>query len=129
MKNKDVLYNKKAQNIISIAERIYKTYEAVELGKYHDPDELISFCSKSIKPEMLQKLKAEACKVPIKPSDRIRFYTKEELRKGIRMPNGDVIKIPSPNLFDSCCINLDKQSIINNVRPEAFEIPNEVNYW
>ena len=30
VKNKDVLYNRKAQNVISFAERVYRTYEAVE---------------------------------------------------------------------------------------------------
>ena len=108
--NQDVLKNKKAQNIISIAERIFKTYEAVELGKYHNPDDLISFCSKSIKPEMLEKLKAEACKTPIKSGDTIRFYTKEELRKGILMPDGARVKIPSPNLFDAAVLSFDEDS-------------------
>ena len=61
---------------------------------------------------MLEKLKAEACKTPIKPSDRVRFYTKEELRKGITMPDGSRLKIPSPNLFDACLVSLDKASII-----------------
>ncbi len=112
--NEDVLYNKKAQNIIGIAERIFKTWEAVVEGKYHDPDTLISFCSKSIKPHMLEKLKAEACKTPIKPGDRVRFYTKEELRRGITMPDGSRLKIPSPNLFDACIVSLDKDSMINN---------------
>lgn len=110
--NEDVLYNKKAQNTIGIAERIFRTWEAVVEKKYHDPDTLISFCSKSIKPEMLEKLKAEACKTPIKPSDRVRFYTKEELRKGILLPDGSRLKIPSPNLFDACMVSLDKDSII-----------------
>ena len=110
--NEDVLYNKKAQNTIGIAERIFRTWEAVVEGKYHDPDTLISFCSKSIKPEMLEKLKAEACKTPIKPSDRVRFYTKEELRKGILLPDGSRLKILSPNLFDACMVSLDKDSII-----------------
>lgn len=110
--NKDVFANKKAQNIISLAERVYKTYEAVVLGKYHNPDDLISFCSKSIKPNMLQKLKAEACKLPLKPSDRIMFYTKEELRKGIMMPDGQRVKIPSPNLLDSAVLSFDKAATI-----------------
>ena len=114
--NEDVLYNKKAQNTIGIAERIFRTWEAVVEGKYHDPDTLISFCSESIKPEMLEKLKAEACKTPIKPSDRVRFYTKEELRKGIILPDGSRLKIPSPNLFDACVVSLDKDSIISKER-------------
>ena len=110
--NEDVLDNKKAQNTLGIAERIFRTWEAVTEGKYHDPNTLISFCSKSIKPEMLEKLKAEACKTPIKPGDKVRFYTKEELRKGIPLPDGSRLKIASPNLFDSCLVSLDKASII-----------------
>ena len=114
--NKDVLSNKKSQNIINTAERIFRTYEAVVLGKYHDPDTLISFCSKSIDANMLEKLKAEACKTPIKPGDTIKFYTKEELRKGVLMPDGSRVSIPSPNLFDSVVVSLDKDSIIRKIK-------------
>jgi phage terminase large subunit len=120
--NKDVFANKKAQNNTAIAERVYKTYEAVVHGKYHDPDDLISFCSKSIKPEMLQKLRAEACKLPLKPADTIKFYTKAEMRKGITMPDGHKVIIPSPNLFDACVVSLDKASIIyDNSNDEDIE--------
>lgn len=59
---------------------------------------------------MLEKLKAEACKTPIKPGDRVRFYTKEELRKGVPLPDGSRLKIPSPNLFDACLVSFDKAS-------------------
>lgn len=111
-KVKDLFANKKAQNITSIAERVYKTYEAVVHGKYHNPEELISFCSKSIKPEMLQKMRAEACKTPLKPSDKITFYTKSELRKGIMLSVGKKIIIPSPNLFDALAISFDEDATI-----------------
>ena len=129
--NKDVLHNKKAQNIISFAERVLNTYEAVVHGKYHDPDTLVSFCSESIKPEMMEKLKAEACKTPIKPGDTVKFYTKEELRKGIQMPDGSRIKIPSPNLFDAAVLSFDNASIINNNKPvdvDSLIIPTR-NHW
>ncbi|MGB0943128.1 MAG: phage terminase large subunit [Marinomonas sp.] len=111
---KDVFSNKKAQNITNIAERIYKTYEAVIHRKYHNPEDLISFDSSTIKPEMLAKLKAEACKMPLKPSDKIRFYTKEELRKGIMLPDGSRLKIPSPNLFDALGISFDESATISS---------------
>ncbi len=113
--NKDVFNNKKAQNIISIAERIYKTYEAVEHGIYHNPDEMISFDSESIPSEMLTKLRAEACKTPLKPSDKITFYTKAELRKGVLLPDGSRLQIPSPNLFDACVLSFDDACIINTM--------------
>ena len=122
LKNKDVLANKKAQNIIGTAERIFRTYEAVALGKYHDPDTLISFATYNkdtgvgIKREMLEKLKAEACKTPIKPGDTIKFYTKEELRKGIAMPDGSKVSIPSPNLWDAVVVSLDKASITTKIK-------------
>ena len=125
LKNEDVLYNKKSQNIINVAERILRTYEAVALGKYHDPDTLISFATYNpetktgIKPEMMEKLKAEACKTPVKPGDTIRFYTKEELRKGILMPDGSRVSIPSPNLWDAVVTSLDKASIINPINSNS----------
>ena len=69
---------------------------------------------------MLNKLKAEACKTPIKPGDTIKFYTKEELRKGILMPDGSKVSIPSPNLFDAVVVSMDKASIINKVKRNAL---------
>lgn len=114
--NKDVFANKKAQNITNFAERVYKTYEAVVHGKYHNPEDLISFCSESIKPEMLQKMRAEACKLPLKPSDKIRFYTKEELRKGVMLSDGSRMKIPSPNIFDAAVLSFDESCIIKKVK-------------
>ena len=121
LKNEDVLSNKKAQNIIGTAERIFRTYEAVVLKKYHDPDTLISFATYDpktgvgIKPDMLQKLKSEACKTPVKPGDTIKFYTKQELRKGVMMPDGNKVEIPSPNLWDAVVVSLDKASIIEKI--------------
>jgi phage terminase large subunit len=110
--NKDVLRNKKAQNTIGFSERVFMTWEAVVEGKYHDPDNLISFDSETIKPEMLEKLKAEACKTPTKSGDTVQFYTKVELRKGITMPDGSRLQIPSPNLFDAAVLSFDKDSIL-----------------
>lgn len=118
LRNKDVLDNKKAQNIISTAERILRTHEAVTLGKYHDPDTLISFATYDeetglgIKPDMMEKLKAEACKTPIKPGNVVKFYTKQEMRNGIKLPDGNKFVIPSPNLFDALNVSLDKDAII-----------------
>jgi len=123
--NEDVLYNKKSQNTIGIAEAIFRTWEAVVEGKYHDPETLISFMSydpetgRGIKPDMLEKLKAEACKTPIKTGDTIRFYTKVELRKGIILPDGSRLKIPSPNLFDACIVARDKDSNIIKRTPKV----------
>lgn len=129
LKNKDVLFNKKSQNIISFAERVFRTYEAVVEGKYHDPETLISFASydektnTGIKSEMMEKLKAEASKVPIKPGDTVRFYTKIEMRKGIPLPDGSKVVIPSPNIFDAAVLSFDKDSIIINRAPTHRPAP------
>ena len=137
LKNKDVLFNKKAQNTLSFSERVFRTWEAVVEGKYHDPDTLISFATYDeekgigIKPNMMEKLKAESSKVPIKPGDTVKFYTKPELRKGIQMPDGSRLSVPSPNLFDACVLSFDKDSII--VKNEPIPIDNlyisTVNHW
>lgn len=119
--NKDVLYNKKSQNIINFAERVFRTYEAVVEGKYHDPDTLVSFDSETIPASMMEKMKSESCKVPIKPGDTVKFYTKEEMRKGITLPDGSRLVIPSPNLFDAAVLSFDKKSIIHD-NTESEEI-------
>lgn len=115
-KNKDVFRNKKAQNIIGFAERIRRTHDAVVNGKYSDPDTLISFDSSSITQQTMAKFRAECCRMPLKPSDTISFYTKEELRKGVIQPDGSRIKIPSPNLFDAAVLSFDAGGIINKAR-------------
>lgn len=125
-KNKDVFGNKKAQNIISFAERVYKTWEAVVHKKYIDPDELVSFDSESIPANYLQKLRSEACRMPLKPADTFKFYTKQEMRNGIKQPDGSKIVIPSPNLFDAVVLSFDNsanitQSRVNKThRPQAM---------
>ena len=108
--NKDIFDNRKSQNNIKLAEMIYKTHETVEHGIYHDPKDLISFDSEKINPSMLKKMESEACKMPLKPSTKIAFYSKSELRKGILMPDGSKLKIPSPNLWDALVVAIDEES-------------------
>jgi phage terminase large subunit len=121
LKNKDVLFNKKAQNTLSFSERVFRTWEAVVEGKMHDPDTLISFASydpetkQGIMPNMMEKIKAESSKVPIKPADTVKFYTKPELRKGVALPDGSRLVIPSPNLFDAAVLSFDKSSIMTHI--------------
>ena len=131
LRNKDVLYNKKAQNLIGFAERVFRTWEAVVEGKYHDPETLVSFDSESIDKRMMEKFKAEACKTPIKNGDTVRFYTKPELRKGVLLPDGSRMVIPSPNLFEAAVLSFDQDGIIYNHKP--IDISNLMvstkNHW
>lgn len=112
-KNKDVFRNKRAQNYIELSDRCRKTYEAVVLGKYHNPDDLISFSSDI---GCLSKIRSELCQMPKKPntSGRIELYTKEEMRKGILMSDGSRRKMPSPNLADCIMMSFDKGGIIKH---------------
>lgn len=130
LKNKDVFDNKKAQNIISFADRVFRTWEAVTQGKYHDPDTLVSFDSETIDPPCLQKFIAECSKIPLKPGNQIKFYTKPEMRKGITMPDGSRMVIPSPNLFDAVVLSFDHDSLIikQNIDVSSCYVPT-VNHW
>lgn len=129
-KNKDVFDNKKAQNIIALAERVYKTFEAVKHGKYHNPEELISFDSSKISPAMMQKLRSECTRVPLKPSDKIKFYTKAEMRAGIPIYSKDgtrdKIVIPSPNLFDAVVLSFDNSANITKSRVNTAHRPQPI---
>ena len=122
-KNKDVFGNKKAQNIIAFAERVYKTWEAVVHGKYCDPAELVSFDSETIPHGFMQKLRSEACRMPLKPADTFKFYTKQEMRNGIRQPDGSKIVIPSPNLFDAVVLSFDNSANITHKRVDRTHRP------
>lgn len=90
--NNDAFRNKRAQYYFELRDRIYRTYRAVEFKEYADPDKLISFSSDIM---LLSKLRAELCRMPIKPNGNGLFelYTKEMMRTKF--------KINSPNLADS----------------------------
>lgn len=93
--NKDAFKNKRAQYYFELRDRCYRTYRAVVHGEYHDPAKMISFDS-SI--ELLPKLRAELCRMPIKPNGNGLFelYTKAEMKSKFKMA--------SPNLADSVMI-------------------------
>lgn len=93
--NKDTFRNKRAQYYFELRDRCYRTYRAVVHGEYHDPAKMISFDS-SI--ELLSKLRAELCRLPIKPNGNGLFelYTKAEMKSKFKMA--------SPNLADSVMI-------------------------
>lgn len=90
--NADTFRNKRAQYYFELRDRCYRTYRAVIHGEYHDPAKMISFDS-SI--ELLSKLRAELCRLPIKPNGNGLFelYTKAEMKTKFKMA--------SPNLADS----------------------------
>lgn len=90
--NKEAIKNCRAQYYFELRNRIYRTFIAVTQHAYTDPDTMISFSSDMTN---LTKLRAELCRLPIKPNPNgiFELYTKEEMLKKF--------KIPSPNLADS----------------------------
>ena len=93
--NKQALRNKRAQYYLELRKRILNTYNAVVNGAYTDPEKMISFDSTSISNGMIQKLRSEMCRMPIKPNSNGLFelYPKPEMKTKFKMA--------SPNLADS----------------------------
>lgn len=90
--NKQVFRNKRAQYYFELRDRIYRTYRAVRHKEYQDPDKMISFDSGM---PLLQKLRAEICRMPVKPNSNglNELYTKVDMKRKF--------KVPSPNLADA----------------------------
>lgn len=111
--NKNCFRNKRAQYYFALRDRCYRTYRAVIHGEYHDPSALISFDS-SI--DILNKLRAELCRMPIKPNGNGLFelYTKEEMKSKFKMA--------SPNLADSVMILMRHVA----VQAERIQMPRQI---
>ncbi|PHS02408.1 MAG: hypothetical protein COA78_21040 [Blastopirellula sp.] len=86
-----VCKNLRAQCYLKLRDRVYRTHMAVTGNVMTDPDELISFSSDC---ESLATLRAELCRMPIKPnsSGLFELYTKKEMR--------EKFKVRSPNCAD-----------------------------
>jgi len=104
--NDQVFKNKRAQYYQALRDRIYTTYRAVVHNEYKDPDTMISFDS-SI--ELLTKLRAELCRMPVKPNANglIELYTKEVMKSRF--------KVASPNLGDSVMMLMREPVIIEPI--------------
>lgn len=90
--NKEYFKNKRAQYAGVLRNKFYKTWRAVVKKEYIDPDELISISSKI---KLIDKLKAETCRIPKKSngSGVFQIMDKKEMKTKY--------KIDSPNMFDS----------------------------
>jgi len=112
--NDDVFANKRAQYYFALRDRIYSTYMAVEHKQYCDPSKLISFSSEI---KLLSKLRAEICRMPIKPNSngKLELYTKQVMKSKF--------KIQSPNLADPVMMSL---RVINHINNNQVHIPRPV---
>jgi len=86
--NGDLFANLRAQMYWKLRDRIFKTYLAVEKGRYYSPDELISFGSGISE---LTALRSEICRIPRKmgvASGKIQILDKAAMKSlGIKSPN------------------------------------------
>jgi len=86
--NGDLFANLRAQMYWRLRDRIFKTYLAVEKGRYYSPDELISFSSAISE---LTALRSEICRIPRKmgvASGKIQILDKAAMKSlGIKSPN------------------------------------------
>ena len=108
--NKETFLNKRAQYYWYLRDAIKATYQAVDGGKYINPDRLISFSSSIAE---LVALKAELCQIPRKynSSGRIQLLSKPEMKK---------IGVSSPNRADA---------VMMSRRPvEVVRKPRKLNY-
>lgn len=114
-----VCRNLRAQCYLKLRDRVYRTYKAVVDNKMTNPDELISFASTC---ENLTTLRAELCRMPIKPrSDGLfELYTKKEMR--------EKFKVRSPNCADTLMMSERIHGIIEEIDLNSIYVPT-VNHW
>ena len=94
--NKDTFLNKRSQSYTILADRMYRTYQAVDKGIYHNPDEMISFSSDI---DEIKMLRSELTRIPKVPngSGKIQIMTKKEMKSK---------KIDSPNMGDTVMMSV-----------------------
>jgi phage terminase large subunit len=99
----EAVKNKRAQYYLKLRDRMHRTFESVTKGKYHDPDKMLSLSSEI---QALPQLRAEVCRMPVKPNGNGKFelYTKAEMKSKF--------KFPSPNLADSLMMLMREPTIV-----------------
>ena len=110
--NADMFYNKRAQYYMKLAHRFHNTYRAVVKKEYVDPDTIISISS-DIK--MLQKLRAEVCRIPRKQNGtgKIQLMSKDEMK--------NKLKIKSPGMADCLAMGEEIPDLSRESAPIEFE--------
>ena len=94
----ETFLNNRSQYSIRLADRCYNTYRCVVKGHYMAPDEMISIDSDGV--ESIDELKTEMCRVP----ELLNNNT--GLRQLMSKKQMKLLNIDSPNMFDSCAMNM-----------------------
>lgn len=114
--NKEVCKNLRGQCYLSLRDRVFRTYRAIVHNEFCDPELLISFSSEC---QNLSTLRAELCRLPIKPnsSGLFELYTKQEMRSKfkLRSPNCADVVMMSERIHAT--INTNKAYRPRPIRP------------
>lgn len=113
----DVFRNKRAQFYYTLADRLYRTYRAVEHGEYADPDEMLSFDKEAIGENILNKLFAELTQIQRKfnGNGKLELMTKVEMKQKLG--------IPSPNLADALMMCMHCPESASQPDYSSYSIP------
>lgn len=111
--------NLRGQCYLKLRDRVYRTFKAITEGVMTDPEQLISFSSEC---ESLQTLRAELCRMPIKPnsSGLFELYTKKEMR--------EKFKVRSPNCADGVMMSERIHGIIKEIDVSKIQT-SKVSHW
>ena len=114
-----VCKNLRAQCYLKLRDRIFRTHQAVSNGVMTDPDNLISFSADC---DNLKTLRAELCRMPIKPNmgGLFELYTKKEMR--------EKFKVRSPNCADAVMMSERIRGIIKKIDVSTIQTA-KVNHW
>lgn len=112
----DTFRNKRAQYYGQLRSVVWNTYRAVVKKEYVSPEDILSISSDI---ELIDKVRSEICRMPVKPNARGMFelYTKQDM--------WNKFKIASPNLADSVMMlgrTIYRPNIGGIVRPRPIKV-------
>lgn len=112
--NKETFKNKRSQYYWALRDRFHRTYRAVTLGEYYDPDTLISLSSKI---KSMDKLRAEICRIPLQENNNgyIQIMSKKDMKR--------LHSIESPNMADAMVMSLAINSRSKAKKAKQINIP------
>lgn len=116
--NKDTFLNKRAQGYFRLADRFFRTYQAVDRHDKGlppinmDPEKMISL-SEDI--DGLDSIRAEVCRIPqkINPNGKKQILSKPEMAK-------KPYELPSPNMADCMMMNEFVPEVALKYKPLSF---------
>ena len=109
--NGDTFYNRRTQRYISLANRFYNTWLAVEKKQYIDPDTIISIAGDL---PLLNKLRSEVCSIPLVPNGagKIQLMSKKDMKR--------IHDLDSPGMADCLAMGEEVPNLIEEFKPMEF---------